>query len=287
MQVTALAYADNKVVLSILMRIEPTARREIHCNIVALRRSRKVYYMPQELWDIVVSNLSSFSAKNIAEVLSTKLTENLSIHESVWRSCFQDETWLQLAFAKYNTNPVLLGVDLLRIPEKPKKNKNCYLVLLADDWSGDLSFHGVDESFETFRNSLQEHTYYSDGIVHEIYFSSGITLNITQVITGCEYIQMPNLQVLFELEKGVQTAYCPWSSFEQGPIVTVKGCDIVGNEGTVEELQNINPICAVSLSCLKQQSIHQIFCQVGSSSSLLPVYKNGETYPKGKIQGKR
>lgn len=94
--------------------------------------------MPQELWDNVVLNLTSFSAKSTAEALSTKLTENLSIHESVWRLFFKDETWLQLAFEKYNTNPVLLGADLLRIPKKLKKNKSCYLVLLVDDWSGDI-----------------------------------------------------------------------------------------------------------------------------------------------------
>ena len=254
-----------------------------------------VYSMPQELWDNIASNLSSFSAKNAANAaLSIMFTEKLSIHECVWRTIFKDETWLWLAFEKYNTNPELLGADLLRIPNKLKKNEsmNCYIVLLADNWSGDLFFHSVDENFETFRNSLQEHTYNRDpyrkcpdGTVHELSFSSGITLNITQVVTGCECIEMPDLQVLFEKET-IQTAYCLWTVSEQYPIKTIKGCDLVGKEGMVEKLGNVNPICAVSLSYLKQQSIQQIFCQV-RLPDILPIYKDGEDYPGGKVQGWR
>jgi hypothetical protein len=247
--------------------------------------------MPQELWDDVASSLSSFSAKSAAETaLPIMVTENLSIHECIWRTIFKDETWLQLALEEYNTNPVLLGADVLRIPNN--ESMNCYIVLLADDWSGELYFHGADENFKTFRNSLQEHTYNRDPYrnrsevtVHEISFSSGITLNITQVVTGCEGIEMPDLQVLFEKED-VQTAYCPWTVPEQDPIVTIKGCDIVGKEGTVEKLGNINPICSVSLSYLKQQSVQQIFYQV-DLPDLLPIYKAGEDYPKGKVQGWR
>jgi hypothetical protein len=112
---------------------------------------------------------------------------------------------------------VLLRANLLQIPNKLKKNEsiNCYLVLLADDWLGELFYHGADENFETFRNSLQEHTYSQDPhrnrlevTVHEISFSSGITLNITQVVTLCEGIEMPDLQVFFKKES-IQTAYCP------------------------------------------------------------------------------
>ncbi|KAH7111785.1 hypothetical protein B0J11DRAFT_598402 [Dendryphion nanum] len=262
-QIAALVSAGNKVRQTILNKIEPISRREIYRSIVALQTSKGVYSMPQELWDNVASSLSSFSTKSAADAaLPIMFTEKLSIHECVWRTIFKDETWLRLALEEYNTNLVLLGADLPRIPDNLKKNErmNCYIVLLADGWSGDLFFHGAKENFETFRNSLQEHTYNrdpdrncSDVTVHEISFSSGITLNITQVVTGCECIEMPDLQVLFEKEN-VQTAYCPWVGPERDPITTVKGCDIVGKEGMVENLGNINPICSVSLSYLKQQS---------------------------------
>lgn len=290
-QIEALASAGNGVRQTILNKIEPISRREIYRSIVALQMSKGVYSMPQELWDDVASSLSSFSAKSAAKTaLPIMFTEKLSIHEYVWRTIFKDETWLQLALEQYNTNPVLLGADLLRLSNN--ESLNCYIVLLADDWSGDLHFHGADENFETFRNSLQEHSYNRDPYgdrsevtVHEISFSSGITLNITQVVTGCEGIEMPDLEVLFEKEN-VQTAYCPWISPQKDPIVTVKGCDIVGKGGTVEKLGNINPICSVSLSYLKQQSVQQIFYQV-DLPDLLPIYKVGEDYPKGKVQGWR
>lgn len=294
-QIAALANAGNEVRQTILNKIEPISRREIYRSIVALQMSKGVYSMPQELWDNVASSLSSFSAKSAADAaLPIMFTEKLSIHECIWRTIFKDETWLRLAFEEYNTNPVILGADLLRIPDKLKKNEsmNCYLVLLADDWTGTLFFHGADENFETFRNSLQEHTYSRDPYgnrsevtAHEISFSSGITLNITQVVTICEPIEMPDLQVFFEKES-VQTAYCPWIGPEQDPIVTVKGCDIIGKEGTVENLGNINPVCAVSLSYSKQQSVQQIFWQVGSPN-LDPIRKDGEDHLKGRVQGWR
>ncbi|KAH7108745.1 hypothetical protein B0J11DRAFT_602135 [Dendryphion nanum] len=294
-QIQALGSARSEVRRTILNNIEPISRRQMYRSIVALQMSKGVYSMPQELWDDVASNLSSFPAKSAADAaLPIMFTENLSLHECVWRTVFKDETWLRLAFEEYKTTPVLLGADLSRIPDKLKKNENmnCYMVLLADDWSGGLFFHGADEKFETFRNSLQEHTYNRDPYnncsevtVHEISFSSGITLNITQVVTGCECIEMPDLQVLFEKEN-VQTAYCPWIGPERDPITIVKGCDIVGKEGVVENVGNINPICSISLSHLKQQSVQQVFCQVGLPS-LSPIYKDGENYPKGKIQGWR
>jgi hypothetical protein len=176
---------------------------------------------------------------------------------------------------------VLLGPDLLPFTDRDRKDMGVNMILLADDWSGDLFFHGVEEKFTTFRNSLQEHTYNRE--MHTISFSSGVNLNITQVVTGCEIIELPDLRVLFEKEK-VQTAYCPWIDAKREPIITLKEGDIIGKEGIATRLSNINNICGIRLSYLKQQGVQQIFTSP-HSPRLTPIYKDREDYPIGKIQG--
>ena len=288
-QIAALASARKEVRQTIMNRIEPPARR-------AMYRSMAASKMPPELWDNVTSNLSSFSTENAANVFQFKLTEEQEIHECVWRTIFKGkeeggEEWPQFAFDKYNTNLVLLGPDIPSIPEKIKKKEHMdiYMVLLANDWSGDLFWDGFEDGFMKFRNSLQEHTYNKE--TQEISFSSGIKLNITQVITGCEEIEMPDLQVLLEKDN-VQTAYCSWIDPKK-QIKTLKECDIVGIGGRITKPSSVNPICGISLSHPKQHGPgQQVFASTPTWCTRTtlppygdPIYREGEKYPLHRTQG--
>jgi hypothetical protein len=252
--------------------------------------------MPQELWDNVVSNLSSISTKNVANAFDFEFTEEQGRHECVWRAIFKGkeeggEEWPQFVFDEYKTNLVLLGPDIPLIPEKVKKKElmESYMVLLAEDFTGERFYNDVEDGFRKFRNSLQEHTY--DEETREISFRSGIKLNIFHVITACEVVELQDLQVLLEKDDA-QTAYCSWID-PQKQIRTVKGNDIVGVGGSISMPSNINPICGISLSYPSQHGPgQQVFASTPTWCTRTtlppygaPMYKDGEQYPFHRIQG--
>jgi hypothetical protein len=281
-----LANAPKEVRLSIMSTINPLNRREMYGNIAAFRFSKSVPYLSQELWDNIASNLSSFSTGNAVDLsFPFEFTEHQSIHECLWKTIFKDENWLQLA-ERYNIHPGLLASDLASIPEKIKKKErlDTDMVLTAPDWIGDFFWNQLEDNYMTLRNSLQPHTSHRiDNKTCQISFESGIRLNIRQAVTGCEIIEMPNLQVLFDRER-LQTTYCPWITSKKEPIKTLKACDIIGKKGPITNLSDVNPICSVRLPYPRQCGVQQIF-DTPTSGDLIPIYNDGEGYPTGRIQG--
>jgi hypothetical protein len=270
--VEALAHGGRGFQKTIMDNIRMQHRRPMYLDIAAFEG---VTYTPPE-WETVASYLSAFSAN-----AANSSPEDRKIHKCVWDAHFKTDEWLRLAFEEYHLNPVLLGPDLPSIRDKIEKGERVYTVLLANDWSGDLTFTGREDDHMTFRNSLQDHTY--DESTGEISFSSGIKLNINSLIRPDEVTVMPDLQVLFQRED-VQTSYCPWIGPEKEPIKTVKGPDIIGKEGVIKSLKDVNPICGFTLSYSKQHTVQHLFA-TPSSGSLKPIHKDGEKYSDGIIQG--
>lgn len=91
-------------------------------------------------------------------------------------------------FYYHGAIPILLGSDLEKIDEGYSGLK---LVLLANDWTGDLCY-----SRDSFFNSLQPHKYNKHA--QEVYFPQhGITLNIADMF-GSEDILVKNPKYYFQ-----------------------------------------------------------------------------------------
>ncbi|KAF2469536.1 uncharacterized protein BDR25DRAFT_315154 [Lindgomyces ingoldianus] len=117
---------------------------------------------------------NSYGPLEALPLASGQLSDSRSqrAHESLWRSVFRDETWLQLALDKFGVNPVLVGPDLYKYFDEPKEEyQNGYMVLLSGDLEDELRWERA-----TFFYSLKKHKY--DKATKEISFNvnCGITL---------------------------------------------------------------------------------------------------------------
>jgi hypothetical protein len=181
--------------------------------------------------------------------------------------------WLQLAVEENKVNPTLLGPDLYKYYGKSRKgNVPAYMVLLADDHQGDLRYEQTK-----FFGSLQKHEY--DKSTHQVKFDCGIVLNVQQVITGCEEIEMTDLRLLFTKKK-LRTACCFWvNELKLRPIRRP-----VGVGGEITRLKNIAPICCLRLKP-PALPIQQLVFRQDAPPALVRIYRDGERYPSGKIHG--
>jgi hypothetical protein len=87
-------------------------------------------------------------------------------HGQVWAAIFKDQKWLNMATKDFGVRPVLLGKDLNRRYYGHGRRGSEYLVLVAEDKTGDL--RGREKEFFA---SLHEHTRESGS--NEIYFQAG------------------------------------------------------------------------------------------------------------------
>jgi hypothetical protein len=193
---------------------------------------------------------------------------NIKAHESLWQSMFKDETWLQLAHNEYGVNSGLLGSKVYKYYGATEKEYyDAFMVLLAGDLDGDLRWEQAK-----FFKSLQKHTY--NETTHEITFDCGIVLNVKQVITGCDEIEMMDLQRLFKKDS-LFTSYCFWADPDPKPRIITRP-NIVGLGGRITRLKDIAPICALNLKPIGSlvPCKQQIFIQPGSHR-LTPIIKDG------------
>jgi hypothetical protein len=144
----------------------------------------------QEIWDDIASYLPAFSAANAAQSFRFKRTTTQRTHQLLWQTIFKNEIWLQLAVETHNVNPVLVSPSLHPVYNRTNKRGGVYMVLLANDIHGELCCET-----KAFFASLQRHEF--NEVKQEISFDCGITLNVSQVLTGCEVIKMANPRMLF------------------------------------------------------------------------------------------
>ncbi|GLA51507.1 hypothetical protein CBS147343_10052 [Aspergillus niger] len=146
--------------------------------------------LPRELW---------FHFKNL---LHPADVENvLNTDPKIWNYVFKDESWLKLALTFDRCSPVLLGYNLgwLRLRGKPQK---LYVALLARDYSGDLRWKKSE-----FFAALQDGWEYDESH-HEIHFSSGLTVNVYEVLTGDDEARLPLEKIFINKKGGVYSEYC-------------------------------------------------------------------------------
>jgi hypothetical protein len=229
----------------------------------------------QEIWDDIASYLPAFSAANAAKEFRFKRTITQRTHHLLWHSIFKDEIWLQLAVEKHNVNPVLIGPNLHPVYNKTDKQGGVYMVLLADDMHGDLCYER-----EAFFASLQQHKF--NKAKEEILFDCGITLNVSQVLRGCEIVRMANPRMLFNKKK-LRTTYCFWEDREK-KLRTVKRPDIIGIGGGITRVKEISPIFSIRLSFSNGLAQNQIFMDY-TDARVTPIFKHNEGRTNGEIQG--
>ncbi|KAF2103244.1 hypothetical protein NA57DRAFT_52770 [Rhizodiscina lignyota] len=250
----------------------------------------------QELWDNVTQYLSSFGVKNAAEAFCFRRTENQICHELLWRAIFKNDNWLELAVSLHDVNPVLVGSDLKKYynySKSPTVKKHgyadlktlyngMYMVLLAIDFNGDLRYDAV----KLFQD-LQEHTYNSE--TFEVSLTCGITLNIKQAVTSCEDLELKTLRPLFN--ENLRTTYCFWDD-PKNRLRVAERQSIIGIMENTTRLEDIGPIVCLRLYHPTQRVYQQIifepqesFIYQGPSASIFAIYKDGETYSHGLIQG--
>ncbi|PYH75172.1 uncharacterized protein BO88DRAFT_379127 [Aspergillus vadensis CBS 113365] len=125
----------------------------------------------------------------------------LDTGRGLWQQIFKDPTWIDTAVKSGQSSPVLIGHNLSSF--RSRKSSNClYLSLVVNDISGDLR-----DTSQTFFSTLQNGWRY-DKEKFEVYFSSGITLNIYDIINGDETIKLPLERIFTNKTKGIYTEYC-------------------------------------------------------------------------------
>jgi hypothetical protein len=119
----------------------------------------------------------------------------------IWNCIFKDKSWLELALTFDGCSPVLLGYHLNRFGPTRKPTK-LYVALLARDYSGDLRWMR-DEFFA----SLQDGWEY-DEPNYEVLFPTGLTVNVYEVLTGCDEARLPLPKIFINRKNGVHSEYC-------------------------------------------------------------------------------
>jgi hypothetical protein len=145
----------------------------------------------------------------------------------------------------------------------------------ADDMHGDLCYER-----EAFFASLQRHKF--NEAKEEILFDCGITLNVSQVLRGCEIVRMANPQMLFNKKK-LRTTYCFWEDRVK-KLKTVKRPHIIGIGGEITRVKEISPIFSIRLSSSNRLAQNQIFMDY-TNARVTPIFKHNEGRTNGEIQG--
>jgi hypothetical protein len=129
--------------------------------------------IPHNIWVSIQDFLSRADNANIVDSSSV-----------IWKQISKDNIWLDHALKFVRCSLVLIGHNLSAYrPRKP--SSRLYLALIAGDHSGDLRCEP-----EKFFASLQGKREY-DQNRYEVHFSSGIILNVYDVMNGHEMVKLP------------------------------------------------------------------------------------------------
>lgn len=197
--------------------------------------------VPQEIWDKIVSNASTISARYLASTLGFKLEPRVEMHSRVWSMIFKDQTWLSIATTEHGLNPVLIGPNIhAYYRHKPAKVIPVYMALVANDMRGELRFEE-----KTLLNSLQPHIF--DKKTGEVKFDSGITLNVTEALHSREHVFTDSPKILFSYKrKKLQSSYLCWHA--DNKLRTISSENVAGVGGKASKLRDISSICGISLN---------------------------------------
>ncbi|KAI9041060.1 uncharacterized protein KD926_007477 [Aspergillus affinis] len=152
----------------------------------------KLLETPLDIWLSIKDFMTPADVENIINTSSV-----------LWKQIFKDTSWLEFALTFDRCSPVLIGHSLSTYRPQISSSR-LYLALIAGDHSGDLKY----ENEKCFA-ALQDGWKY-DKDRYEVYFPSGITLNIYDIINGHETVKLPLEKVFTNTKKGVYSEY--WTS---------------------------------------------------------------------------
>ncbi|KUL81739.1 hypothetical protein ZTR_09829 [Talaromyces verruculosus] len=161
----------------------------------------------------------------------------------LWRCMFKDDSWLRHA-KKFDTagghcTPLLIGNNLSGF-RPGGSNKGLYFILLAGDYSGDLRYDK-----EIFFASLHDDYQYNDKKL-ELKFKSGLTVNVSEVISGTEIPRLP-VRKLFPRRKDFRLEYL--FLHEASPMIrTLSPPNIIGINGPGTKRRDVRYGCVLHLS---------------------------------------
>ncbi|KAL2831940.1 hypothetical protein BJY01DRAFT_254076 [Aspergillus pseudoustus] len=150
----------------------------------------ELFKIPRDIWLSIKDSSTLADLENILKTGST-----------VYEHIFKDTSWLDLALTFDRCSPVLIGHNMIAYPPR-KSSSRLYLALIAQDNSGDLKYES-----EKFFAALQDKLEY-DQTKHGVHFSSGITLNVYDVINAHETAKLSLEKIFTNTRKGVHSEYC-------------------------------------------------------------------------------
>lgn len=193
--------------------------------------------MPQELWTIVVDELSSLTGRHAAKAFGFQLQERHWRHSSILNEIFETNEWAEIA-RDLGYAPFLFGDGLRGLFEDPKQP--AYITLLTGDKSGLLLQYR-----DVFLSSLRSHVRNDK---NEISFcNSRIILNVSAVLESTFITTLTPARLFsYDNNNRLQSACLYWQDKEYA-LHTVRSIDVVGNGGRASTLESISSICGVSM----------------------------------------
>lgn len=211
-------------------------------------------YLAQEIWDKVVRDLPSFSARVTAQIFGFKLGNRmLDNHSRVWDTIFRDQTWA-LKAREAGLNPTLIGSNLIAYYKYQRAPNTSYMCL----WSGPDSrwmrraFLCSPENFELFLKCLKPH--YFDQSTWEVNFDCGITLNVSDIRNGDGRLVVAPTRLLSYRSHGFRSGYLLWedntNDLRQIDSHSDRN-DVVDESGyPATKLSDVREMCRIKLRCL-------------------------------------
>jgi hypothetical protein len=169
----------------------------------------------------------------------------------LWRCMFKNNSWLRHAkeidttveicgqpHRQYCT-PLLIGNNLSSF-RTGGSNEGLYFILLGGDYSGDLT-----HDTKTFFASLHDDHQYN-AKKQEIKFKSGLTVNVSEVMSGTEEPRLP-MRKLFPRRKDFRLEYLFLN--EASPMIrTLAPPNIIGINGPSKKRRDVRYGCVLHLS---------------------------------------
>lgn len=208
----------------------------------------------QELWDIVIKDLPTLSARFAARVFNFDLVPQQQKHSNVWSAILKTENWTSLATIM-GLNPALVGQNLHNLYdcEDTRNGQPAYIVLVTGDSSGDIRFYK-----QILLDSLRPHTFNNE--TNEVAFKNlNITLNIDDAISCSELISLQPKKLFSYQYKRLRSACLYWQD-DRYALYDIGADDIIGIGRKVHTLKSVSLVCGLTLPYSENSLIPHLQC---------------------------
>lgn len=203
---------------------------------------------PQEVWNMITSHLPSLSARYASRALQFDLDPRMEMEGEIWNAVFQDLSWITKLTAQHQGDPILLGASIEdvacgRLPLSSFSKHPLWVLL-----TGHTQQHEFEK--DLFLRCLQPHAYYED--LHEVHFTTGLVLNIQDVVYHSALMQEIRLQPKklfsstgFGTGSSLISYYVYWHGDSQ--VHTLTSDKILGVGGLARKFGQIDHTCQVTI----------------------------------------